>query len=327
MNELTSVGDRVAWHVPDAVVALDWDGRHRLLAVSADGSTYVDGTPRIVGVPGGLAVAGCWAGPSRHVVGLHDGTLVVDNAAPFRDAPLLGGLTALAWSGTALLHAHREQLAVFGRGSAKCVVEPRAGTIRAVTPLAASYIAVGGSEAVTFVDITTGAVDVTVDLPGSVAVAVDAATRYVAVGTLDGAIHILTIGHEQHGRELTGYPDAVRRIAWTARCAGLLATADDEVTLWLLGPDGWSHEPLCAVAHSAAITSLAACASTPLAATGDADGRVCVWSLRDMCAPIWWHAGSHSVTALAWARDGSALAAGWSDGTVHVWSVELGLIA
>lgn len=328
--ELTAVVPSRSWQMPEAVVALDWSSDGRILAVAADGAVAVDGGPPADGLAGhDVAVAGCWAGPTHHARGYRDGTIAFsgrhDLHAIAGDA---GPLAAMVWTGTELVAAHRHQLAVIGAQPPSAALDLGAGQLRALAAVTPSYLVAVGADDTVFVDTGLRLVDARVDLEGGISVAADPHGRYVAVGDLAGSIHLIIIGRVGDGCELTGYPDMVRHLACSAEPAGVIATADDELTFWAVSGGELADEPMCAVGHEGSITALAVSSTGPLVATGDAGGQLCLWDLRGLGRPVWQcNRTGAAVTAIAWSVDGDRLAVGDVRGGVGIWTVMPGTIA
>ncbi len=109
---------------------------------------------------------------------------------------------------------------------------------------------------------------------------------------------------------------------------------DGTVTLWDIKTGTAASPPLSGDAHSAAITMLAytkpdadalgLTETSPLLASGDANGVVVVWDLstRTEANVLMGHTGA--ITDLAFSRDGSLLASGSADGTVRLWNALTG---
>ncbi|MFT3854479.1 MAG: hypothetical protein QM733_17335 [Ilumatobacteraceae bacterium] len=327
--ELTVVVPGRSWQMPDAVVALDWSSDGRLLAIAADGAVSVDAGPPIEGQHGhGVALAGFWAGATAHACGYRDGTITLAGCDGLHAIPGdAGPLGAMLWTGAALVTAHRHELVVIGTHPPRPALDLGAGQLRALAALTPSYLVAVGADEIAFVDIGLHLVDARVDLEGGISVAADPHARYVAVGDLAGSIHVLTVGDEAYGRELSGYPDPVRHLACSRAPAGVIAAADDELTFWTVNGGEPGNQPTCAIGHGEPITALAASPAGLLVATADTSGRVCIWHLRDLGGPVWCADGADEITTIAWSTDGTGLAVGDVSGAIAAWAVTPGMIA
>lgn len=318
----------------DAIVAIDWTTGLRLLAATVDGTILID--HEWVSGPSASAddpartglVAACWTGISNPVVASVDGLVTALHEHPTnrrwcRPLAVPEPVAAIAPSGLGVVVAHGTTVTITSADADAVTLDPQIGRLRSLAAVSASYaVAVGAGGAALF-DTVFGTPDTRVELDGAISVAVDREAGHVAVGDVAGTIQVLRIGDDGGGRELSGYPDPVRLLAWSDRPSGLVALADDELTFWPLVAGTPSEVPTSATGSGAELSALTTSPSGSLVATGDVDGRVDVWSLHALGRPAWSSDRlDGEVTVLRWSPDGTFLAAGTTTGDVVVWSRE-----
>lgn len=216
---------------------------------------------------------------------------------------------------------------VVSSGSVEDAVPLGIGALTALTHVAGNLMLAGGVRGVAWFDVSFLAIDGRIDLPTIVSASADPRRRFVAAGDLGGSVHVLRPGVDE-ASELTGYPDRVALLAWTASGAGLCATADDELTVWRATDEGLDDsEPVRLVAHDRAITALAASPTSDLVATGDTGGDLYLWSPLRVDAPVAHVNVDGVVLALAWSPSGRELVASTSMGELLRCTVLPGSIA
>jgi WD40 repeat protein len=283
----------------------------------------------------GAPVAIAWADDGRVAVSdRHLGLVMAGGGDPrchelprARDVTVIGH-RVVAIGGSSVWALGRDVGAPPAREESPVVVDARCAELHGLAPLTSSLVAVAGTAGVAVVDVALGVVDTRVEIDGAFSVAAHPAATFLAVGDLGGSIHVLEMGDEAAGRELTGYPDHVRLLGWGADGAWLVATADDELTCWPAVSSGWpADEPVCCLGHDEPITALAVGAHHDLVASGDASGRLALWSLRVLDAPLHTIDLAGEVTAAEWSGDGTRLAVGTVTGTAVVFDVTRGQLA
>lgn len=314
---LTSVERRWQAQMDDAVRIVAWSAAGRLLAVAADGSTMVDGPDNVTTSMCGDPLGAVWVDEQRLAVGDALGGLIFTGGGMIATFPVPGLRTLGTCAGTTVA-AGEAALAVFERSPAPASgrsLEPELGVIRAVAPLSATLWAVATAGGLALVDVALGSVDTAVELPGVVSLAVDGAATVIAAGDAAGSLHLFRVGDETNAQELAGYPDAVRRLAFTGDGEYLIAASDDELTWWPLGLDRRAGPlPVPAVAHDEPVTALAC--GPGLVASGDAAGELCIWSSLVPDTPVARQRLHGEVTALAWSPSGDELVAGTISGQI-----------
>jgi len=119
------------------------------------------------------------------------------------------------------------------------------------------------------------------------------------------------------GDGTAGHAKARPLLAWNAALDVIALSAQTQVHLY----DAQTQALLAVLGNgNAALTALAWQPEGVLLATGDADGRLCLWSavsFRQECSK----ADSAAIRAVAWHANGTALASA-ADDRVRVWQVE-----
>lgn len=324
---ITSVTPILDADLPDAVVSIDWSPSGRLAVLAADGRVMVDALQRSSHPVGGAVRGLTWVDDALLAVADHRLGIVLAGGGDPAAHPLA---RARAVAG------RRERLVAIGadlvwsldRRGEVMSVPGRCGELHAVAFVTASLIAAVGTDGLALVDLGLGVVDTRVELEAPLSVVADPTGGTLAAGDLGGSIHVLRVGDETNGRELSGYPDRVRLLAWADHGHWLLASSDDELTCWPMVGERWpADEPESCIGHDEAITALAATLLGDLAATGDAVGRVAVWSLRAPHQPVASFDLAGEVTAIGWSADGTRLAVGDVTGSLRVCAVLRGQVA
>lgn len=327
---ITTASTLVEATLDDAIVGIDISPVGRLAVLSADGRVMVDRPQRSSSPVGGAVRGVSWVDDSLLAVADHRAGVVLAGG---------GEPTLLPLERVRSVVGRPERVVAIGgdvvwtldRDGRSQIIQPRCEQLHDVAFVTASIAAAVGTAGLAIVDLALGVLDTRVELDALVSVTADPTADKLAMGDLGGSIHIVRVGDESDGRELTGYPDRVRHLAWADLGAWLLAASDDELTCWpMVGDPGdqWpADEPVSCVGHDEPITVLSATPIHDLAATGDAGGRVAIWSLRAPHQPVVTAALTGEITALCWSGDGSRLAAGDVNGSLHVWVVCRGEVA
>jgi WD40 repeat protein len=332
LTELTQQWSAV---LTEAVIDCSWSAAGRVAMLTADGVVMVDS-------PGWQTRPVCPAPTS--IIWTSDGRVVVTDR--HLGIVMAGGgdqrIYSLDRTRAVVSQGHR--LAVIGGSTVWSLsrdphgppdaemksmqVDARCRELHAIAPISTALVAVAGSAGVAVVDVGLNLVDTRIELEGVLSIDVNPSGSMVAAGDLSGSIHVFRLGDETNGRELTGYPDRVRTLGWAHAGAWLLASADDELTCWPIGDDGWpADEPISCIGHDEPITALACAAHNDLVITGDAAGEVAVWSLRMPDRPVATLSLGAEVTSITWSLDGSQVAVGTVAGTAQVYRVRRGVVA
>lgn len=326
---VTTVEQRWSGVLPEAVCSVAWSGTGRMVAVAADGSTMVDDPAHVTTATCADPIVATWVADERVAIADHAGLVVFAGSGRVATT-IVPGVRAIA---------SRRGVTVAGAGTALWVdrgndladgpiIEVGSGLIRSVVSLSSALWAVAAGEGLALVDVSLNVVDTRVELPGIVAVAVDADATVIVAGDVGGSLHLLPVGREGEAQELVGYPDAVRLIglAGAGDHVSVIAVADDELTWWPLDDRQRAPErPSAVVAQDAPITALAC--DPHLVASGDADGAVRVWSTRVPDIALADARADGEVTALAWSPTGRTLVAGTVNGQVLALAITPGSVA
>jgi WD40 repeat protein len=332
---LTDIALIWSTRMSEAVIDAAWSRTGRFAALAADGTVVVDAaqrfTPPVCPAPTSLA----WAGDGR--LALTDRFLGVIMGGG-NDPRVFGldrtrqvvslGTRLAAIGGAEVWSLSPDPHGAPGVSSNPCSVDARCGELHSIAAVSTALVAVAGTHGIGVVDVGLNILDTRIELEGVLSVDVDAAGTVLAAGDLGGTIHVLRVGDETNGRELTGYPDRVRTLRWALGGRWLLASADDELTCWPVGDDGWpGDEPVSCVGHDQPITQLACTGRGDLIVTGDASGHVAVWSLRLLDQPVAAVDLGCEATSIAWSLDGSKFSVGTVDGSLSVYRVRRGAVA
>ena len=332
---ITELRRSLTAQLSDTVWAIGWSPSGRLAVVTADGRVMVDRPEQVTRPMCGAPVAVAWADDGRVAVSDRHLGLVMAGGGDHRCHELprargiaVAGRRMIAIGGSTVWSLRRVVDGSRAHEDAPTVVDARCSELHGLAALTGSLAAVAGTSGVAVVDLALGVVDTRVEIDGAISIAAHPAADFLAVGDLGGSIHVLEVGDESAGRELTGYPDHVRLLGWAAGGAWLVATADDELTCWPAVDTGWpAEEPICCLDHDEPITALAVSAQHDLVASGDAAGQLALWSMRVPNAPLHTIDLDGEVTTAVWSVDGTRLAVGTVTGTATVFDVDRGQLA
>ncbi|KPK40299.1 MAG: hypothetical protein AMJ69_02815 [Gammaproteobacteria bacterium SG8_47] len=144
--------------------------------------------------------------------------------------------------------------------------------------------------------------------------------RALAVGTQDGFLQIWRREPNGKAKQLTmrGYLAKVVCLAWHPHTPLIASAGGKDVVLWNLIANSGANRATPLKRHTRTITKLAYEAHGRLLASGDREGRVCLWRDSGELEEEWL-LGSE-VTALQWCAEQATLAVGTSEGRVHVYA-------
>jgi WD40 repeat protein len=152
--------------------------------------------------------------------------------------------------------------------------------------------------------------------------------KALAVGTQDGFLQVWRQSGPRGGggrkggtSQLTmrGYPAKVTCLEWHPTRSRVATAGGQDLVLWDI-PAAGEGKPTPLRLHRTAVTALAYAPDGALLASGDRDGRVCLWS--DAGAPLQSLALDAEVACAVWNSDGSAIAFGCTDGGITVLDVD-----
>lgn len=162
--------------------------------------------------------------------------------------------------------------------------------------------------------------------PGApVAVAWQPNGQALAVGTQDGFLQIWRQGATSKGprgdakaSQLTmrGYPGKVVCLAWHPTLPLIATAGGPDVVLWSLPRTGKGAKGQPLRHHRKTVTVLAWSPDGRLLASGDRDGRLCIWDRQGEL--IFSQDMDKEISAMAWQPDGEALAVGDTGGRLQV---------
>jgi WD40 repeat protein len=140
----------------------------------------------------------------------------------------------------------------------------------------------------------------------------------LAVGTQDGFLQIWRPSdRDGKARQLTmrGYPAKVGCLAWHPRRATIATAGGPDVVLWDIPSRAGPAKSNPLRHHQSTVTALAWSPDGDLLASGDRDGRLCVWGSDG--EPLYSRRLGPEISALAWRPRGKLLLIGDTDGGLH----------
>jgi WD40 repeat protein len=156
--------------------------------------------------------------------------------------------------------------------------------------------------------------------------------KALAVGTQDGFLQVWRQGSapgqgsKGSGRKggssqltMRGYPAKVTCLDWHPSRSRVATAGGQDLVLWDI-PAAGEGKPTPLRLHRTAVTALAYAPDGALLASGDRDGRVCIWS--DSGAPLQSLSLDAEVACATWSADGSAIAFGCTDGCITVLDID-----
>lgn len=319
--------------LPDAVRVLQWSALG-LVTGAVDGSVSVHHVDPIIGanqtvIASAKGIVTCLTA--------FDSSIAAGDTSGAITSVVNGGWPAVSQPGPpvmACLHVGTRIVAIAGEqlidaaGSTLVATTP-AGQLRTLVPsgVTPTDLLVGGTNGLAWIDLDARSVRQHLSLPPVMACAVDPTGHLVAAGDLSGSLHL--VHHEDaEGTELTGYPDRVNLIAWTASGTWVAAAAADEITAWRSGSssDG-NDEPQLLQGHDDTLTALVAHHTHDLLASGDAGGTIALWAPGVADRPICVNHVDGAVLAMTWDPDHQRLAVSTSAGHVVVADLTIGALA
>ena len=326
-SPLTHLDLELDGRLSDAPRAAAWSSGGRLLVVSADGRTMIDHPDRLSHPIGPDPIAAAWIDETHAVIGDRRlGTYSTDRpSGDDRRYPV----AALGSLGRTVVAATDDRLVVHRAGSpGDTEMSSRVGRVRDLAPVTEAIWVIVGERGWSVVDVGLDTVEAIIELEGCLAVAANHETAAYAVSDVSGCLHVATVGDDTNTQQLEGYPDRVRHLGWTPAGSHLVAAADDELTWWPVDSDGRvASQPSSAIGHDRPITALALAGRPAIVATGDASGRLCLWSERVIDRPVdAWELDSE-VVLVEFADAGDRLVAGTASGRLVTFRVVRGEIA
>lgn len=165
--------------------------------------------------------------------------------------------------------------------------------------------------------------------------------KHIAMGD-EEAIHFFEVETGMH-QPLFGYNSKVSRMSWSPESRFLATNDKENLVIWdcgrqysaneelfplvdlvspdsLVGPGG--TPPILLKQHRGEINSLAFQKKGELLASGDENGEVHIWNLKQSAMPIGSIAFDYAISKIAWSPDGQHISIGGADGTVSIFSLE-----
>jgi WD40 repeat protein len=156
--------------------------------------------------------------------------------------------------------------------------------------------------------------------------------KALAVGTQDGFLQVWRQATRSQGpgggsrrtggsSQLTmrGYPAKVSCLDWHPTRSRVATAGGQDLVLWDI-PAAGEGKPTPLRLHRTAVTALTYAPDGALLASGDRDGRVCIWS--DAGAPLQSLSLAAEVACTTWSADGTAVAFGCTDGSITVLDID-----
>ena len=144
--------------------------------------------------------------------------------------------------------------------------------------------------------------------------------RFIITTTQDKELHGWDLEDQRDGKpksiRMCGYPNKIRRLAWTADSKNLAAAGADSVTVWSFADGNPSGKPPYEFGYvfQGVVTQVAAHPREPVVAAGYNNGAVLIGKYHSGNAIIARAPCGHFITSLNWSIAGDYLYAGTDSG-------------
>lgn len=143
--------------------------------------------------------------------------------------------------------------------------------------------------------------------------------KYIATGDQDSTVHFWIT---KNGKDLQmyGYPTKVMELSWDST-SRYLATGGGSVTVWNCEPSPAGTTPMQLNGHQNYLTDLAFQPDGLLLLSGDKDGKISLWDVKDdgkFQSSVYL---GGEITRISWAKDNKNFAAADSNGQIKFFSV------
>ena len=146
--------------------------------------------------------------------------------------------------------------------------------------------------------------------------------KMLAHGNQDASVHFW-YAHDSQELNMSGYPGKVRELSWDFRSRFLATGGGDAVCIWDCsgaGPEG--SKPNMMGGHTGTVSAVMWQRRGTLLASGDLDGRVCLWQPANRSGLIGGATFEGTeISALTWSRDDKQIAAGSGAGAIGLFKV------
>jgi WD40 repeat protein len=163
--------------------------------------------------------------------------------------------------------------------------------------------------------------DADTPLGAALVLAPDPSGHLLAAGDVTGAAHLWDFERLEH-IELRGYPSGVELVAWDGAGAGLIAVADDAITVWAVSAtsDGVavSEGPLLLQGHDGSVSAIAPCPGRTLLASAGSDGLLALWDPASTSEELECLDLGVEISRCSWRPGTATLAVGTTTGAVGV---------
>lgn len=156
--------------------------------------------------------------------------------------------------------------------------------------------------------------------PPLTCVDVDALCKYVACGTADYRVLLISARTGRPIRALTGHEDLISSIVFLRSNNDLLSASwDGSIRKWHISR---STQQTGILEHKSSVKALTASTSSDIAAAGFQDGTVIVFSTSTMRPLHRFKAHTRDITAVKFTRDEDGLLTASWDGTCKLWQLD-----